>query len=96
MEAKIGKYGIWLSQNEINIVEKSLEWFENSSHTFNETSKIGSIRNLRNDFEKIRKNGMQIPKKVDIPKIQQFGGDTGVDADYDNHYHEEIKCGECD
>jgi len=67
MKAEVGKYGIWLAQDEMAIIEKALEWMENSSHTFNETSKIGAIKNLRNDFEKIRKNGVQIPKKVEIP-----------------------------
>jgi len=67
MKAEVGKYGIWLAQDEMAIIEKALEWLENSSHTFNETSKIGAIKNLRNDFEKIRKNGVQIPKKVEIP-----------------------------
>ena len=67
MKAEVGKYGIWLAQDEMAIIEKALEWLENSSHTFDKTSKIGAIKNLRNDFEKIRKNGVQIPKKVEIP-----------------------------
>ena len=96
MEAEAGKYGVWLSQNEMAMIEKALEWLENSSHVFKKTSKIGAIKNLRNDLEKIRKNGVQIPKKVEIPKRQQFGGDTGVDADYDERYDNEIECEECD
>jgi hypothetical protein len=84
MEAEIGKYGIWLSKDEINIVDKSLEWFENSSHTFNETSKIDSIRNLRNDFKKIRRNGTQIPEKVEIP-------DRAID-EYKEYMESILKC----
>ena len=57
MEAEAGKYGVWLSQSEMAMIEKALEWLENSSHVFKKTSKIGAIKNLRNDLEKIRKNG---------------------------------------
>ena len=96
MEAKVGKYGVWLSDGDMNIIEKSLEWLENSSYVFNETSKIGSIKNLRRDFQKIKADGVQIQKKVEISKRQQFGGDTGVDADYDERYNNEIECKECD
>ena len=96
MEAEIGKYGVWLSDGDMQIIEKALDWFENSSYVFNETSKIGSIKNLRRDFQKIKANGVQIPKKVEISKSQQFGGDTGVDADYDERYNNEIECKECD
>ena len=96
MEAEIGKYGVWLSEGDMQIIEKALDWLEGSSYTFNETSKIGSIKNLRRDFQKIKANGVQIPKKVEISKRQQFGGDTGVDADYDERYNNEIECKECD
>lgn len=96
MEAEIGKYGVWLSEGDMHIIEKALDWLENSSYVFNETSKIGSIKNLRRDFQKIKAGGVQIPKKVEISKRQQFGGDTGVDADYDEHYSNEIECKECD
>jgi hypothetical protein len=71
MKAEIGKYGIWISQNEMSIIEKALEWMENSSYFFDKTSKIGVIKNLRKDIEKIRKNGVQIPKKVEIPNDAQ-------------------------
>ena len=84
MEAEIGKYGVWLSEGDMQIIEKSLEWLENSSYVFNETSKIGSIKILRRDFQKIKANGVQIPKKVEIP------------SDYDEHYNNEVKCKECD
>ena len=96
MEAEVGKYGVWLSEEDMQIIERALDWIENGSYAFNETSKIGAIKNLRRDFQKIKANGTQIPEKVEIPKQQQFGGDTGVDADYDKHYNNEIKCGECD
>jgi hypothetical protein len=96
MEAEIGKYGVWLSDGDMQIIEKALDWFENSSYVFNETSKIGSIKNLRRDFQKIKAGGVQIPKKVEISKRQQFGGDTGIDADYDERYNNEIECKECD
>ena len=82
MEAEIGKYGVWLSQSEMDIIEKSLEWMENSSHVFEKTSKIGAIKNLRNDLEKIRKNRVQIPKKVEIPE--------------DAYVASQIECKECD
>jgi hypothetical protein len=61
-----GKYGIWVSPSEMMIIEKALDWYENSSHYFEKTSKIGVIKNLQNDFQKIRDNGPQIPKKVEI------------------------------
>ena len=96
MEAEVGKYGVWLSEGDMQIIEKALDWLENSSYVFSETSKIGSIKNLRRDFQKIKANGVQIQKKVEISKKQQFGGDTGVDADYDEHYNNEVKCKECD
>ena len=82
MEAEAGKYGVWLSQNEMAMIEKALEWLENSSHVFKKTSKIGAIKNLRNDLEKIRKNGVQIPKKVEIPE--------------DAYVESQIECKECD
>jgi hypothetical protein len=84
MEAKVGKYGVWLSDGDMNIIEKSLEWLENSSYVFNETSKIGSIKNLRRDFQKIKADGVQIQKKVEIPD------------DYNENYNNEVKCKECD
>ena len=84
MEAEVGKYGVWLSDGDMNIIEKSLEWLENSSYVFNETSKIGSIKNLRRDFQKIKADGVQIQKKVEIPD------------DYNENYNNEVKCKECD
>ena len=84
MEAEVGKYGVWLSLSEMAIIEKALEWLENSSHVFKKTSKIGAIKNLRNDLEKIRNNGVQIPKKVEISN------------EYDERYNNEIECKECD
>ena len=84
MEAEIGKYGVWLSEGDMHIIEKALDWLENSSYVFNETSKIGSIKNLRRDFQKIKAGGVQIPKKVEISN------------DYDERYNNEIECKECD
>ena len=81
MKAKIGKYGIWLSEQEMAIIQESLEWLENSSHVFDKTSKIGGIKNLRNDLSKIRENGVQIPKKVEIPNEDEVFN---------------IQCEECD
>ena len=49
MEAKVGKYGVWLSDGDMNIIEKSLEWLENSSYVFNETSKTFVSRDLSYD-----------------------------------------------
>ena len=82
MEAEAGKYGVWLSQSEMAMIEKALEWLENSSHVFKKTSKIGAIKNLRNDLEKIRNNGVQIPKKVEILE--------------DAYIESQIECEECD
>jgi hypothetical protein len=96
MEAEVSKYGVWLSEGDMKIIEKALDWLENGSYAFNETSKISAIKILRRDFQKIKADGVQIPKKVEISKRQQFGGDTGVDADYDEHYSNEIECKECD
>ena len=84
MEAKDiqGKYGIWLSPSEMMIIERAIDWYENSSHYFDETSKIGAIKNLQNDFQKIRDNGPQIPKKVEISN--------------DEYYESQVECKECD
>ena len=84
MEAEIGKYGVWLSEGDMHIIEKALDWLENSSYVFNETSKIGSIKILRRDFQKIKADGVQIPKNVEISN------------DYDERYNNEIECKECD
>ena len=84
MKAEIGKYGIWISQNEMNIIEKALEWMENSSYFFDKTSKIGVIKNLRKDIEKIRKNGVQIPKKIEIPNNVQSDSE---EVEYVGHYN---------
>jgi len=84
MEAEVGKYGVWLSEGDMQIIEKSLDWLENSSYAFNETSKIGAIKILRRDFQKIKADGVQIQKKVEISN------------DYDEHYNNEVKCKECD
>ena len=84
MEAEVGKYGVWLSEGDMQIIEKSLDWLENGSYAFNETSKIGAIKILRRDFQKIKADGVQIQKKVEISN------------DYDEHYNNEVKCKECD
>tara|TARA_R110001606_G_scaffold197452_1_gene344972 strand:+ start:291 stop:545 length:255 start_codon:yes stop_codon:yes gene_type:complete len=84
MESEVGKYGVWLSDGDMNIIEKSLEWLENSSYVFNETSKISAIKILRRDFQKIKADGVQIQKKVEIPD------------DYNENYNNEVKCKECD
>ena len=84
MEAEVGKYGVWLSEGDMQIIEKSLDWLENSSYAFNETSKIGAIKILRRDLQKIKADGVQIQKKVEISN------------DYDEHYNNEVKCKECD
>ena len=84
MKAEIGKYGIWISQNEMSIIEKALEWMENSSYFFDKTSKIGAIKNLRKDVEKIRKNGVQIPKKIEIPNDIQSDSE---EVEYVGHYN---------
>ena len=60
------KYGVWLSQPEMAIIETALRWLENSSYEFGQTAKIGSIKNLRNDLSKLRDTGPQVPKKVEV------------------------------
>ena len=60
------KYGVWLSQSEMAIIETALRWLENSSYEFEQTTKIGSIKNLRNDLSKLRETGPQVPKKVEV------------------------------
>lgn len=88
MKDKIGKYGVWLSPSEMDIIEKSLEWLENSSlglmalQAVGENSKIGAIKNLKSDLQKIKDNGPQIPKKVEISN--------------DEYYDSQIECKECD
>ena len=84
MEAEVGKYGVWLSESDMQIIEKSLDWLENGSYAFNETSKIGAIKILRRDFQKIKARGVQIQKKVEISN------------DYDERYNNEVECKECD
>ena len=87
-----GKYGIWLTQNEMAIIEKALEWLENTSHTFDKISKIGAIKNLRNDLSKIRESGPQIPKKID--KVDY--SESRVDDDSTSYENNAIQCKECD
>ena len=60
------KYGVWLSQPEMAIIETALRWLENSSYEFDQTAKIDSIKNLRNDLSKLRDTGPQVPKKVEV------------------------------
>ena len=83
MKAKYGKFGVWLSENEMHIIRESLDWFENTSHAFDKTSKIGRIKNLQNDLKKIADNGVQIPTKVEIPNADEL-------------YNVNIHCKECD
>jgi hypothetical protein len=79
MEAKENRYGIWLSEEEMSMIQNALEWMQNSC--CNEIPKIADLKNLRNDLEKIKKNGMQIPKKVEIPNEEDVFN---------------IQCKECD
>ena len=81
MESKIKKYGVWLTQSDMAIIEEALKWLENTSHTFDDTSKIGAIKNLKNDLLTIRLDGPQIVEKVRIP---------------DEHEVFNIECKECD
>ena len=75
------KYGVWLTQSDMAIIEQSLDLLENISYTFDDTSKNGAIKNLRNDLLKIRESGPQIVEKVKIP---------------DEHEVFNIQCEECD
>ena len=84
MEAKIGKYGIWVSNNEMDIILKALSWYENSCYSFDKTSNVGLIKNLRKDFDKIQQDGVQVPKSLDNSKLD------------DEQYNDLIKCKECD
>ena len=79
MEAKENRYGIWLSEEEMSMIQNALEWMQNSC--CNEIPKIADLKNLRNDLEKIKKNGMQIPKKAEIPNEEDVFN---------------IQCKECD
>ena len=79
MEAKENRYGIWLSEEEMSMIQNALEWMQNSC--CNEIPKIADLKNLRNDLEKIKKNGIQIPKKVEIPNEEDVFN---------------IQCEECD
>ena len=79
METKENRYGIWLSEEEMSMIQNALEWMQNSC--CNEIPKIADLKNLRNDLEKIKKNGMQIPKKVEIPNEEDVFN---------------IQCKECD
>ena len=79
MEAKENRYGIWLSEEEMSMIQNALEWMQNSC--CNEIPKIADLKNLRNDLEKIKKNGMHIPKKVEIPNEEDVFN---------------IQCEECD
>lgn len=85
-----GKYGIWLTQNDMAIIEKALEWLENTSHTFDKISKIGAIKNLRNDLSKIRESGPQMQKNIVINDDGQIYDPTNI---YENNA---IQCKECD
>jgi len=79
MEAKENRYGIWLSEEEMSMIQNALEWMQNSC--CNEIPKMTDLKNLRYDLEKIKKNGMQIPKKVEIPNEEDVFN---------------IQCEECD
>ena len=68
-----------LSEEEMSMIQNALEWMQNSC--CNEIPKIADLKNLRNDLEKIKKNGMQIPKKVEIPNEEDVFN---------------IQCEECD
>ena len=63
MEAKENRYGIWLSEEEMSMIQNALEWMQNSC--CNEIPKIADVKNLRNDLSKIQENGPQIPETVE-------------------------------
>tara|TARA_R100000781_G_C4001753_1_gene100553 strand:- start:56 stop:334 length:279 start_codon:yes stop_codon:yes gene_type:complete len=92
MKAKINKYGIWISEEEMRIIQNALELYHNDSYlkrqkvllensSCNGIPKIADVKNLRNDLSKIRENGVQIPKKVEIPNEDEVFN---------------IQCEECD
>ena len=81
MEVKTNRYGVWLSEEEMSMIQNALEWMQNSCCNVDGIPKIAHVKNLRDDLEKIKKNGMQIPKKVEIPNEEDVFN---------------IQCEECD
>jgi hypothetical protein len=65
MKGEPGKFGVWLSQSEMALIQDSLEWQENCYYHFKRNSKIASIKNLRNDLSKIQDKGPQMQKPVE-------------------------------
>ena len=60
-----GKFGVWLSNLEIDAIRKSLKWYNNCSVHFKDDSKTAIVKLLIDDFNKIQSNGPQVKQQSD-------------------------------
>lgn len=60
-----GKFGVWLSNLEIDAIKRSLRWYDNCSMHFKDDSKTAIVRLLIDDFNKIQSNGPQVKQQSD-------------------------------
>ena len=60
-----GKFGVWLSNLEIDAIRRSLKWYDNCSVHFKDDSKTAIVRLLIDDFNKIQSNGPQVKQQSD-------------------------------
>tara|TARA_R100000742_G_C4266182_1_gene84274 strand:+ start:530 stop:799 length:270 start_codon:yes stop_codon:yes gene_type:complete len=83
-----GKFGIWLSTLEINLLKQSLRWYDNSAHWFNSSNHGSTARMLIDDLNKIQRVGPQIKEK-----------ENKIDKECDIIYEDDIMnniCKECE
>tara|TARA_R100001463_G_scaffold86570_3_gene141425 strand:+ start:464 stop:724 length:261 start_codon:yes stop_codon:yes gene_type:complete len=79
-----GKFGIWLSNLELNAIQKALRWYDNCAINFKDDSKTAIMRLLIDDLHKIQSNGPQIKRQSENCKVV-----------YENEIMEKI-CEECE
>ena len=60
-----GKFGVWLSNLEIDAIRRSLKWYDNCSIHFKDDSKTAIVRLLIDDLNKIQSNGPQVKQQSD-------------------------------
>ena len=60
-----GKFGIWLSNLEVDAIRRSLRWYDNCAINFKDNSKTAIMRLLLDDLNKIQSNGPQIEQQSD-------------------------------
>jgi hypothetical protein len=60
-----GKFGIWLSNLEIDAIRRALKWYDNCAISFKDDSKTAIMRLLVDDLNKIQSNGPQIEQQSD-------------------------------